>query len=48
MELCKLANVPIIRGVDNKVLTFRMEDIKCTKNDSKFEIQVHKPPVYET
>lgn len=47
-DICWQANVPIIKRMDNEIQTFRRQDIKRSKDDSKFEMRVHKLPVYET
>ncbi|KAF3652197.1 hypothetical protein FXO38_16233 [Capsicum annuum] len=48
IELCWQVNVPIIRGVDNEIWASRKQDIERTQHESKFDMRVHKPPVYET
>lgn len=47
-ELCRQANVPLIRGIDNEVRATHRQDIEKSKDDSKFEMWVNKPPAYQT
>lgn len=41
-KLCKLTKVPIISGVDNKVGEMKKQDIEKTRDETKFEMRVHK------
>lgn len=40
--------MPTIRGVDNEIQATRRQDIEKTKDDTKFEMSVHKPSTFGT
>lgn len=47
MKLCRQENVSIIRGVENKIWATKMQDIERMKDDTKFEMPIHKPLAFQ-